>query len=144
MSFFYLFFYQGDYFAASPCKPVDLQQGILESILLRRATTQGGFKLRFDTKLVEFSQNDNGQEVQSVLEDLVTRERFIVRSKFLCGADGAHSDVVRLLQLPTRDLGGGGLAFYVHVEADLVCKSNQISRRSWTVTDIPDIVTFSG
>jgi 2-polyprenyl-6-methoxyphenol hydroxylase-like FAD-dependent oxidoreductase len=112
--------FQGDYYAASPCKPADLQQGNLESILLCKAT-QDDFKVRVDTKLVEFSQKLEGQHVESVIEDLVTHNRFVVRSKFLCGADGAHSSIIRQLQVPMRDEGGGGLALYVHIEADLVC-----------------------
>ncbi|KKA24448.1 hypothetical protein T310_1477 [Rasamsonia emersonii CBS 393.64] len=99
-----------------PCTPADLPQTLLEPILLRTATHRG-FKLRFDTQLIRFTQTED--QVESLVEDLLTGQRFVVVSKFLCGADGARSSIVRDLQLPLHHGPGGGLALNVLVEADL-------------------------
>jgi 2-polyprenyl-6-methoxyphenol hydroxylase-like FAD-dependent oxidoreductase len=50
----------------------------------------------------------------------MTRERITVVSRYLCGADGAHSTVADVLQLPFNDPLGGGLALNVVCEADMV------------------------
>lgn len=44
----------------------------------------------------------------------------MVRSKYLCGADGAGSRIVRELQLPLHNMPGGGLSINLLVEADMV------------------------
>ena len=43
-----------------------------------------------------------------MIEDLITQQKILVRSKYLCGADGASSRIVRELQLPLHNLPGGG------------------------------------
>ena len=110
----------GDYYDASPCKAADLSQNRLEPILLRYATQSGLFKIRYDTKMVSFTQNDESGLVETVLEDHVTGGNIVVQSKYLCGADGGKSKVAEILQLPFVDKGSGGLALNVRVEADLV------------------------
>ena len=81
---------------------------------------QKGFHTRFETKLQSFSQNLKTGRVESVLEDLITGQKILVRSKYLCGADGASSKIVRELQLPLHDSSEGGLSINVLVEADMV------------------------
>ncbi|GKZ23562.1 hypothetical protein AbraIFM66951_007558 [Aspergillus brasiliensis] len=108
----------GEFKEASPCEQADLPQSILEPILLRVAT-QGGFRLRWDTKLVDFTRDEESGNIHSVIEDLATGEHITVVSRYLCGADGAHSIVARKLQLPFNDTPGGGLALNVLCEADL-------------------------
>lgn len=68
------------------------------------------------------SFDDKGEvgPVESVVEDLLTQKKTLIRSKYLCGADGANSTVVRELQLPLHDTSNGGLAINVLVEADMV------------------------
>ena len=55
-----------------------------------------------------------------MIEDLITGQKTTVRSKYLCGADGAGSRIVRELQLPLHKLPGGGLSINLLVEADMV------------------------
>lgn len=107
---------QGDYETASPCDPVDLPQTILEPILVRNATLNG-FKCRFDTRFVSFTQDEEG--VTSTLKDGVTGSLYQVRSKYLFGADGARSEVLRQAELPLDVRPDQGLAFNVHLKADL-------------------------
>ncbi|KAF2158987.1 hypothetical protein M409DRAFT_30522 [Zasmidium cellare ATCC 36951] len=106
----------GDYSDASPCEIMSLPQRELEPILIRYAT-QNGFVCRFDTELAAFQQHED--HVESTIIDLVTGNQTLVRSKYLCGADGASSKVVRELDLPMNDRKGGGLSINLLVEADL-------------------------
>ena len=50
----------------------------------------------------------------------MTGSKSFVRSKYLCGADGANSTIARDLQLPFKDEPFQGLALNVLIEADLV------------------------
>ena len=60
--------------------------------------------------------------MESVVEDLLTGNKFLVRSKYLCGADGGSSTVAKELQLPFHDTPNGGLAINVLLEADMVSR----------------------
>lgn len=112
-------FEQGEYAEASPCEIASLPQSRLEPILVRYAT-QNGFRTRFDTKLLSFTQDQETDRVESIIEDQITGQKSTVRSKYLCGADGAGSRIVRELQLPLHNLPGGGLSINLLVEADMV------------------------
>ncbi|KAL8996043.1 MAG: hypothetical protein Q9169_004355 [Polycauliona sp. 2 TL-2023] len=108
----------GEFQEASPCDQADLPQSILEPILLRVAA-QNGFKLRWDTRLVDFERDQGTGDVRSLIEDAVTGQRITVVSRYLCGADGGRSTVAEKLQLPFNNTPGGGLALNVLCEADL-------------------------
>ena len=110
---------KGDYATASPCAIASLPQSRLEPILVRYAT-QNGFRNRFDTKFLHFTQSGETDRVESIIEDLITGQKSMVRSKYLCGADGAGSRIVQELQLPLHSLPGGGLSINLLVEADMV------------------------
>lgn len=112
-------FEKGDYAEASPCVIASLPQSRLEPILVKYAA-QNGFQNRFDTKLLSFEQEEQTGRIESVIEDLITKQKILVRSKYLCGADGASSRIVQDLQLPLHDLPGGGLSINLLVEADMV------------------------
>ncbi|KAJ5746210.1 hypothetical protein N7520_011392 [Penicillium odoratum] len=107
---------KGDYETASPCDPVDLPQTLLEPILVRYATLNG-FSCRFDTKFVRFEQGDEG--MTSTLRDDISGTEYQIRSKYLFGADGARSEVFRQLKLPLDIRPDQGLAYNVHLKADL-------------------------
>jgi len=115
------FLEKGDYAEASPCTIASLPQSRLEPILVRFAT-QNGFQNRFDTKFLSFEQDGKTGRIESMIEDLITNQKILVRSKYLCGADGAGSRIVRELQLPLHDLPGGGLSINLLVEADMVSR----------------------
>lgn len=108
---------KGDYEAASPCSPVDLPQTLLEPILVRHAILNG-FTTRFDTSLLSFTENMD-KTITANLQDNLSRHEYQVRTKYLFGADGARSQVVRQLKLPLAVKPGQGLAINVLVRADL-------------------------
>jgi 2-polyprenyl-6-methoxyphenol hydroxylase-like FAD-dependent oxidoreductase len=112
----YTYACQGDYETASPCDPVDLPQTLLEPILVRYATLNG-FSCRFDTNFINFVQDDEG--ATSTLCDNLTGVEYKIRSKYLFGADGARGEVFRQLDLPLDVQPEQGLAFNVHLKADL-------------------------
>lgn len=106
------------YKEASPCEPVDLPQTLLEPVLLRKAASSG-FIVRFDTELVDFRDDQVMGHVDVLVKDLVFGTFRKIRCKYLFGADGARSKIVRDLQLPMQQKPGGGLAWNVLVKADL-------------------------
>ena len=93
-------------------------QTLLEPILVRFAT-QNGFHCRFDAKFLSFVQDQKSGLVTSTVLDNVTGDKLRIQSKYLAGADGGKSEVVRQLDLPLADIPGGGLATNVIVEADM-------------------------
>ncbi|KAK4609592.1 2,4-dichlorophenol 6-monooxygenase [Fulvia fulva] len=108
----------GDYADASPCKTACLPQDQLEPILLARASERG-WSVRFETELVHFQQNEQRDIVETELEHAVTGQRYVVRSRFMCGADGPQSKIVKELDFPLNVGPGGGLAINVWIEADM-------------------------
>lgn len=107
---------KGDYETASPCSPVDLPQTLLEPILVRHAILKG-FTTRFDTTLLSFIE-DNGIITATVTDNL-SRHEYRIRTRYLFGADGARSQIVKQLNLPLAVKPGQGLAINVLVRADL-------------------------
>jgi 2-polyprenyl-6-methoxyphenol hydroxylase-like FAD-dependent oxidoreductase len=95
---------------------VDLPQTLLEPILVRNATLNG-FNCRFDTTFVSFTQDEEG--VLSTLKDNISGALYQIRSKYLFGADGARSEVFRQLELPLDVRPDQGVAYNVHLKADL-------------------------
>jgi 2-polyprenyl-6-methoxyphenol hydroxylase-like FAD-dependent oxidoreductase len=109
---------KGDYELASPCSMCDLPQTLLEPVLIRRATNEG-FKVRFDTSLLSFSQDAATGTITAQLRDHVSNLEYEVRTKYLFGADGAQSRVVKELELPMIGKAPQGVALNVLVKADL-------------------------
>lgn len=108
----------GDYADASPCEIMSLPQSRLEPILIRYAS-RNRFPVRFNTSLLGFKQLPDAGGVESTILHNSTMLKTLVRSKYLCAADGASSMIVRELELPLHELPGGGLSINLHVEADL-------------------------
>ena len=111
---------KGDYEAATPCKHVDLPQTEFEPIICRRAAEEG-WQLRFSTTFVTFTKDasTNPATIISTVRDEVTNATFHIRSKYLFGADGARSQVIRTLEIPLIKKPGQGLALNVLVQVDL-------------------------
>ncbi|KAB5576328.1 FAD binding domain-containing protein [Coniochaeta sp. 2T2.1] len=107
---------KGDYELASPSRMLDLPQTLLEPVLIRHATLNG-FKCRWDTEFVSFTQDAEG--VTTTLLDKVTGQTYQVRSKYLFGADGARSNIVRQAQIPLIRRPGQGWAANVRIKADM-------------------------
>lgn len=97
---------------------MDLPQTLLEPILVKYAT-QHGFKARFDTEFISFAKDDTSGMIITTVRDGITKQTYMIRSKYLFGADGARSQIVKQLDLPMSMEEGQGLAINVLVEADL-------------------------
>lgn len=106
----------GDVLTASPCTFLDFPQTKMEPILLAEATRLG-VNVRYETELMSFEQDENG--VTARLLDRITQQEVLVRSKYLVGADGANSRVVKDLGVPLVGQGGLGSAYNVLCEMDL-------------------------
>ncbi|KAJ9132452.1 FAD binding domain-containing protein [Pleurostoma richardsiae] len=109
---------KGDYEMASPCTPADVPQTQLEPILVRHAT-HNGFKVRFNTSLLSFSQDPETGLYTARMRDNIFNHEYKIRTKYIFGADGAQSQVVKQLNLPLIKKPGQGLAINVLVKADL-------------------------
>lgn len=109
---------KGKYEIASPCEPMDLPQTQLEPVLIRKAT-MSGFVCRFNTEFLSFEDHNEKGYVDVVVKDLVFDKIQKIRCKYLFGADGARSRIIRQLDLPFEQNPGGGLAWNVLVKADL-------------------------
>jgi putative polyketide hydroxylase len=81
--------------AASPTRLAGVPQDHWEPVLLRHLETFGLAEVRFGTELVALDQDTDGVTV--ALRDRATGERRTVRSGYVIGADGAHSQVRSLL-----------------------------------------------
>lgn len=82
-----------------------------------RYATLHGFKSKWDTEFVSFEQDDKG--VTTTLLDRLSKKTFLVRSKYLLGADGARSKIVQQAQIPLIRREGQGFAVNVLIEADM-------------------------
>jgi len=102
---------------ASPCSPVDLPQTLLEPVLVRHAA-QNGFNTRFNTELLSFEEGKDGL-ITATVYDKISSIQYKIRTKYLFGADGARSQVVKQLDLPLSIKPGQGLAINVLVKTDL-------------------------
>ena len=108
---------RGEYEAASPCQHADLPQTNFEPIMVQRAITDGWI-VKFSTSFLGL-EKESGGSVLSRLRDDLTKAEYYVRSKFLFGADGARSQVMRELGIPLIKKPGQGLALNVLVKVDL-------------------------
>lgn len=106
----------GDVLGSSPCTFVDCPQTKMEPILVAEATRLG-VNTRFDTELLSFEQDDDG--VTATLRDRLTQKEYAVRAKYMVGADGANSRVVKQLGLPLVGKEGLGSAYNIYCEMDL-------------------------
>ncbi|KIH94522.1 2,4-dichlorophenol 6-monooxygenase [Sporothrix brasiliensis 5110] len=109
---------KGDYESASPCAPMDLPQTLLEPVLVRHAT-HAGYKMRFDTALLGFTRDTTTGMYTATLRDKLANVEYRVCTKYIFGADGAQSQVVKQLDLPLIKKPGQGLAVNVLVRADM-------------------------
>jgi 2-polyprenyl-6-methoxyphenol hydroxylase-like FAD-dependent oxidoreductase len=97
---------------------VDLPQTLLEPVLIRHAA-QNGFKTRFNTSLLSFVDEAETGFITALVRDDILNLTYEIRTKYLFGADGARSQVVKQLDLPLSVKPGQGLAINILVKADL-------------------------
>ena len=108
--------FKAEHDLASACSVCDLPQDLLEPILVGAASSRGS-SVRFDTELLTFTQDDDG--VTARVRDRLAGTEYHIRSKYLIGADGGNSTVVKQLGLPLVGEMGSGGSINVVFEADL-------------------------
>nr|WP_304413859.1 FAD-dependent monooxygenase [Kibdelosporangium sp. MJ126-NF4]CTQ89972.1 2,4-dichlorophenol 6-monooxygenase (EC 1.14.13.20) [Kibdelosporangium sp. MJ126-NF4] len=105
-----------EYTAASPCHMIDLPQTYLEPILVANAAARGA-KVRMDTEFLDFTQDTDGVTVR--LRDRVRGDDFVVRTRYLIGADGGRSRVAELAGLPIAGQTGKAGSMNITFRADM-------------------------
>nr|WP_198598003.1 FAD-dependent monooxygenase [Blastococcus atacamensis] len=91
-----------DYELQSPTTMLDAPQTITEPLLVQAAQDRGA-RVRFDTEYLSHVQDDEG--VTTTVRDRLSGAEYTIRSKYLIGADGAHSMVAADLDLPFEGPG---------------------------------------
>ncbi len=88
---------QADYRSASPVENCDLPQTLLEPMLVGHAAERGS-RIRFDTEYVGLVQDDDGVTV--TVRDRVSGHEYVIRARYVLGADGGRSRVAQDVGLP--------------------------------------------
>jgi 2,4-dichlorophenol 6-monooxygenase len=97
---------EADYTMASPSPNCDIPQTFLEPIVIGHAASRGS-RIRFDTEYVSLAQDPDGVDV--TVRDRVTGHQYVIRAKYVIGADGGRSAVAADVDLPFEgemDLAG--------------------------------------
>jgi 2-polyprenyl-6-methoxyphenol hydroxylase-like FAD-dependent oxidoreductase len=68
--------------------------------------------------LLDFTEDADGRYTV-ILQDNISKSQYRIKTKYLFGADGARSQVVKTLNLPMSIKPGQGLAINILVKADL-------------------------
>jgi 2-polyprenyl-6-methoxyphenol hydroxylase-like FAD-dependent oxidoreductase len=102
--------------ALSPCRRLFINQPGLEPILRRRALKAGG-KLLEGHEVSGVAQDADGVTV--TIKNLDDGKESKLRTKYLIGADGAHSRVRELLGIPFDGRGVFSNSMTIYFEADL-------------------------
>ena len=76
-------------FRDSPCPPTNYPQMRLEPILRQAAQERAPGAIRFSHELVSWEQSAEG--IISTIRDLISDETYIVRSRYMVGADGGRT-----------------------------------------------------
>lgn len=102
---------KSDYVQGSPCTMLDLIQPEMESILLKHAAARGA-QVSFNTEYLRHEQDAEG--VTAYMKDVLTGQEYTVRTKYLVGADGANSKVVKEIDLPiVGEMARAGTAYVI-------------------------------
>jgi 2,4-dichlorophenol 6-monooxygenase len=106
----------GDYLQGSPCPLLDVQQPDLESVLVKNAAARGA-GISFNTEYLSHTQDNDA--VTSLVRNRLTGREYVIRSRYLVGADGARSRIVDQLSLPIEGRMGRAATIYTLFRADL-------------------------
>ena len=102
--------------ALSPCRRLFVSQPGLEPILRRRARS-GGAEVLDGQEAVGVDQDADG--VTLTVEDVDSGRRRRLRGRYLVGADGAHSKIRELLDIPFDGRGVFSNSITIYFRADL-------------------------
>jgi 2-polyprenyl-6-methoxyphenol hydroxylase-like FAD-dependent oxidoreductase len=102
--------------ALSPCRRLFVSQPGLEPILRRRAQS-GGAEVLDGQEAVGVDQDADG--VTLTVQDVDSGRRRRLRGRYLVGADGAHSKVRELLDIPFDGRGVFSNSITIYFRADL-------------------------
>ncbi len=108
---------------ASPSRLCDIPQDRMEPILQDQAQKLDA-NIRFHTEYLSHEQDEQG--VTTKVQDTLLDETYLVRSKYLIGADGARSKIAEDLKLPFDGEMGRSGGFNIVFRADL---SNYFAHR---------------
>lgn len=127
----------GDYISGSPCPLIDLIQPEIEPILLKNAAERGA-TFSFNTEYLGHEQDDAG--VQTFLRDRLTGQEYVIRSRYLIGADGARSKVLEDLGLTIEgELNRAGMV-HVLFDADLErYAAHRAGMLHWVISDVASL-----
>ncbi|WP_324070259.1 FAD-dependent monooxygenase [Sphingopyxis sp.] len=103
-----------DYAQASPTVPLNCAQHMMEPVLLAAARKRGA-DVRFSERLL--AVEDAGERVEARILDINANEEYLVRAKYLIGADGGRSLVAA--QCGFEFEGESGLRDMVNVWMDI-------------------------
>ena len=101
--------------AASPWRQLNLPQIRLEPLLKARAEELSPGRIRFGHELTGLEQDDEG--VRATIRDNASGRRYVVRSRYLIGADGGRR-VAGLVGVEYEGLGVITQTATLHVSAD--------------------------
>ena len=102
--------------AMSPVAGARCTQDLSEPILLQAAQERGA-NIRFNTKLLSFTQSQDGVTAQ--IQDTITGQEETITCQYMIAADGAGSPVRKALQAATSGHGSYGHLLNVYFDADL-------------------------
>lgn len=83
---------KGEYETASPTSSIDIPQSKLEPIFVTKAC-QSGAKVHWNTEFISFIENEKG--ILATCRSMETDQPLYVQCRFLCGADGGRSTLIR-------------------------------------------------
>ncbi|QBR03508.1 FAD-dependent monooxygenase [Paraburkholderia pallida] len=101
---------------SSPAKMNDLPQTFMEPLLFKTACSRGT-EARMSTEYLSHTQTDDG--VITHCRDRLSGEEFVVKSKYLIGADGGNSKVAQNAGLPFEGKMGVRGSMNIWFRADL-------------------------
>ncbi|KAF4208747.1 hypothetical protein CNMCM8980_005631 [Aspergillus fumigatiaffinis] len=136
----------GNAFGITPCEYVEFPQSEMEPLLLRYASHHN-FDVRFSTALVgvqELGRGDAQAGYICTIQDNISHTIFRVRTQYLFGADGARSQVARLLDFKYISEPSGGKACNILFRADLTSHMHEDRHASLHWIMKPDRTSFFG
>jgi 2-polyprenyl-6-methoxyphenol hydroxylase-like FAD-dependent oxidoreductase len=112
--------------ALSPCRRLFITQPGLEPILGRRAA-KAGARILDGTELVGIKQDDDG--VTATVKDVGSGDERMLRTRYLVGADGAHSRTRELCGIPFEGRGifSNSITIYFHADVARLMEGRNLS-----------------